>query len=94
MLATAVAVPAIVCVASRAGVVGANVDGSSSVRWVARIDLVPLLGDVTTTWPQNSLVALDCEARIVRARSGFQRILIAISLTPATHCHAVPVGGR
>jgi hypothetical protein len=50
--------------------------------------------DVTTTWPQNSLVALDCEARIVRARSGFQRIRIAIRLIPATHCHALPVGGR
>jgi hypothetical protein len=64
------------------------------LRWVARIDLVELLGDVTTTWPQNSLVALDCEARIVRARSGFQRIRIAIRLTPATHCDALPVGGR
>lgn len=27
------------------------------LRWVARIDHVELLGDVTTTWPQNSLVA-------------------------------------
>ena len=26
------------------------------LRWAARIDLVELLGDVTTTWPQNSLV--------------------------------------
>jgi hypothetical protein len=58
------------------------------------IDLVELLGDVTTSWPQKSLVALDCEARIVRARSGFQRIRIAIRQTPATHCHALPVGGR
>ena len=24
------------------------------LRWVARIDRVSLLGDVTTTWPQNS----------------------------------------
>ena len=54
------------------------------LRSVARIDRVSLLGDVTTTWPQNSLVALDCEARIVRARSGFQRIRIAIRLTPTT----------
>ena len=29
---------------------------------------------VTSTWPQNSLVPLDCEACIGRARSGFQRI--------------------
>jgi len=43
---------------------------------------------------QNLLVALDCEARIVRARSEFQRIRIAIGLTPATHCHALAVGGR
>ena len=43
---------------------------------------------------QNSLVWLDCQARIVRARCGFQRIRIAIRLTPATHCHALPVGGR
>ena len=30
------------------------------LRWVARIDLVELLGDVTTSCPQNSFVALDC----------------------------------
>jgi hypothetical protein len=34
------------------------------------------------------------EPRIVRARSGFRRIRIAIRLTSATHCHALPVGGR
>jgi len=44
--------------------------------------------------PQNSLGALDCEARIARARSGFQRIRIAIRLTSTTYCHAQRVGGR
>ena len=32
--------------------------------------------------------------RIVRARTGFQRIRIAVRPTPATHCHALPAGGR
>jgi hypothetical protein len=73
---------------------GIVVEQRGQLRWVARIDLVELLGDVTTTWPQNSIVALDCEARIIWARSGFQQIRIAIMLTPATHCHALPGGGR
>jgi hypothetical protein len=32
------------------------------------------LGDVTTAWPQNLLVALDCQAPIAWARNEFQRI--------------------
>jgi hypothetical protein len=43
---------------------------------------------------QNSLVAPECETLIVRGRTRFQRIRIAVQLTPATHCHALPVGGR
>jgi len=34
------------------------------------------------------------EPRIVLARNGFQLIRMAVRLTPATHCHALPVGGR
>jgi hypothetical protein len=34
------------------------------------------------------------EPRIVRARNGFQLIRIAVRPIHATHCHALPVGGR
>jgi quinol monooxygenase YgiN len=52
---------------------GTVAEQRGQLRWVARIDRVSLLDDVTTMWPQNSLVALDCEARIPTARSRFQR---------------------
>jgi hypothetical protein len=44
--------------------------------------------------PQTDWLRLIVKHVLFRRAAGFSESEIAIRLTPATHCHALPVGGR